>query len=50
MISLLQEKITIGDNTVIGAGSLVTKDIPNNVVAYGSPCKIVNHQYETQSI
>jgi len=42
--------ITIGDNTVIGAGSLVTKDIPNNVVAYGSPCKIINYQYETQSI
>lgn len=42
--------VTIGDNTVIGAGSLVTKDIPNNVVAYGSPCKIINHQYETQSI
>lgn len=42
--------ITIGDNTIIGAGSLVTKDMPNNVVAYGSPCKIVNHQYETQSI
>lgn len=33
--------ITIGDNTVIGAGSLVTKDIPSNVVAYGSPCKVV---------
>ena len=33
--------VTIGDNTVIGAGSLVTKDIPANVVAYGSPCKVV---------
>ena len=33
--------ITIGDNTVIGAGSLVTKDIPANVVAYGLPCKVV---------
>ena len=33
--------ITIGSNTVIGAGSLVTKDIPDNVVAYGNPCKVV---------
>jgi sugar O-acyltransferase (sialic acid O-acetyltransferase NeuD family) len=33
--------IRIGDNTVIGAGSLVVKDIPNNVVAYGNPCKVI---------
>ncbi|MBM6615217.1 sugar O-acetyltransferase [Desemzia sp. RIT804] len=31
--------VTIGDNSVIGAGSVVTKDIPANVVAVGSPCK-----------
>lgn len=33
--------VTIGDNTVIGAGSVVTKDIPANVVAYGTPCKVI---------
>ncbi len=33
--------ITIGDNVVIGAGSVVTKDIPSNVVAVGNPCKIL---------
>lgn len=33
--------VNIGDNTIIGAGSLVTKDIPANVVAFGSPCKVV---------
>lgn len=33
--------ITIGDNTVIGAGSVVTKDIPSNVVAVGNPCKVL---------
>ena len=33
--------VTIGDNTVIGAGSVVTKDIPANVVAYGIPCKVI---------
>lgn len=31
---------TIGDNVVIGAGSVVTKDIPSNVIAYGNPCKV----------
>ena len=33
--------VSIGDNSVIGAGSVVTKDIPSNVVAYGNPCKVV---------
>lgn len=33
--------ITIGDNSVIGAGSVVTKDIPENVVAVGNPCKVL---------
>ncbi len=33
--------VTIGDNTVIGAGSVVTKDIPSNVVAVGNPCKVL---------
>ncbi len=31
----------IGKNCIIGAGSVVTKDIPDNVIAYGNPCKIV---------
>ena len=33
--------VTVGDNTVIGAGSVVTKDIPANVVAVGNPCRVV---------
>lgn len=33
--------VNIGDNSVIGAGSIVTKDIPSNVVAYGTPCKVI---------
>lgn len=32
--------VTIGDNSVIGAGSVVTKDIPANVVVYGNPCRV----------
>lgn len=31
--------VTIGDNAVIGAGSVVTRDIPANTVAYGNPCR-----------
>ncbi len=33
--------VTIGENSVIGAGSVVTKDIPANVIAGGNPCKIL---------
>ena len=33
--------VTIGDNTVVGAGSVVTKDLPDNVVAYGNPCRVI---------
>lgn len=33
--------ITIGDNSVIGAGSVVTKDIPPDVVAVGVPCRVI---------
>lgn len=37
---LIMPGVTIGDNTVIGAGSVVTKDIPANVLAFGSPCRV----------
>ena len=33
--------VTIGDNTVIGAGSVVTKNIPSDVIAVGVPCKVL---------
>ena len=33
--------VTIGDNSVIGAGSVVTKDVPANVVAVGNPCRVL---------
>ena len=33
--------VTIGENSVIGSGSVVTKDIPANVVAAGNPCRII---------
>ena len=33
--------VTIGKNSVIGAGSVVTRDIPENVVAVGNPCRVM---------
>ena len=33
--------VTIGDNSVIGAGSVVTRDVPANVVALGNPCRVL---------
>ncbi len=33
--------VTIGDNSIIGAGSVVNKNIPPNVIAAGNPCKII---------
>ncbi len=33
--------VTIGSNVTIGAGSVVVKDIPDNVVAVGNPCKVI---------
>ncbi len=39
--ALIMPGVTIGDNSVIGAGSVVTKDIPANVVAVGNPCRVI---------
>lgn len=33
--------VAIGDNSVIGAGSVVTKDVPANTLAFGNPCRII---------
>lgn len=39
--SVVLPGVTIGDNTVVGAGSIVTRDIPANVVAVGNPCRVM---------
>ena len=43
---LVMPGITIGDNVIIGAGSVVTKDIPSNVIAVGNPCHILREVNE----
>lgn len=35
--------VKIGDNSVIGAGSVVNKDVPANVVAVGNPCRVMKN-------
>ncbi len=39
--SIILPGVKIGKNTVIGAGSVVTKDIPSDVLAVGNPCKVI---------
>ncbi len=42
--------VTIGDNVVIGAGSIVTRDIPSNMVAVGNPCRCLREVGERDRI
>ena len=37
---IIMPGVSIGNNVVIGAGSVVTEDIPDDVIAYGSPCRV----------
>jgi maltose O-acetyltransferase len=46
--SIILSGVTIGENTTIGAGSVVTKSIPANVVAVGNPCRVIKCIEQTQ--
>ena len=39
--ALIMPGVTIGDRVVIGAGSVVTKDVPDDMIAAGNPCRII---------
>ena len=39
--AIICQGVSIGDNTTIGAGSVVTRDIPANVFAAGNPCRVI---------
>jgi acetyltransferase-like isoleucine patch superfamily enzyme len=50
--TLILKGVTVGENSVVGAGSIVTNNIPPNVIAAGNPCKVIreiNH-YELQCL
>jgi sugar O-acyltransferase (sialic acid O-acetyltransferase NeuD family) len=42
--------VKIGSNTIVGAGSIVTKDLPDNVIAYGSPAKVKRANHVSEQI
>lgn len=37
----INQGVTIGDDSIVGADSVVTKDVPPNVVAAGVPCRVI---------
>ena len=39
--SLILPGVTIGSNVVVGGGSVITRDIPDNSVAVGAPCRVI---------
>ncbi len=39
--TMVRQFVKIGNNSLIGMGSVVIRDIPSNVKAYGNPCKVV---------
>ena len=47
---IINPGVKIGDNSVIGAGTVVTKDIPANVVAIGNPCRILKQITEDNKL
>ncbi|PRD56294.1 sugar O-acetyltransferase [Sphingobacterium gobiense] len=48
--AVINPGVTIGKNTVIGSGSVVTKDIPDNVVAVGNPCRVIREINDTDKM
>ena len=41
MGALIKERVKIGSNTIIGMGSVVFNDIPDNVIALGNPARVM---------
>ena len=39
--ALIMPGVSIGDNTVVGAGSVATRDLPANALAVGNPCRVL---------
>lgn len=48
--STIRESVHIGNNVLVGAGALVLKDIPDGVVAYGTPAKIIRENSQSPNL
>jgi acetyltransferase-like isoleucine patch superfamily enzyme len=48
--SVILSDVTIGDYSIVGAGSVVTKDVPPNVVVAGNPARIIKKLSSTKSL
>lgn len=42
-----RERVSVGEGSLIGMGSNVTKDIPQNVIAWGNPCRVIKKRLST---
>jgi acetyltransferase-like isoleucine patch superfamily enzyme len=48
--STILSKVTVGENAIVGAGSVVTKDVPANCIVAGNPAKLLRHIEETAEV
>ena len=48
--SVILRDVTIGDYSIVGAGSVVTKDVPPSVVVAGNPARIIRKLNSTKSL
>ena len=47
---VIMNEISVGDGAVIGAGSIVTKDVPPYAIVVGSPARIIRYRFEKEEI